>query len=97
MPTSQKTIARNAVLRELDIKTDPSGKSIAFSIRFCKRNGETVFLPRAVTSGAGINRNLSVNRERGFLPVDTNFRQTGHVYPVNIDNLLEYNNMLIKL
>jgi hypothetical protein len=97
MQTSQKTIARNAVLRELDIKENPGGKPRTFSIRFCLRSGETVFIPRAVTSGTGINRNQAVNRERGFLPVDVNYRSTGHVYPVNIDNILEYNNMLIKL
>jgi hypothetical protein len=91
------SIKRNAVLRELDIKENIDGSARTFSVRFCKRDGETVFIPNAVTSGAGINRNMSANRERGFMPVDSRFRKIGHVYPVLIDNLLEYNNMIIRL
>ena len=90
-------IRRNAVLKEFDIRENPDGVPIVFSIRFVKRNGETVFLPRAVISGAGINRNMFLTRERGFLPVDERFHSIGHVYPVNIDNLLEYNGLTITL
>jgi hypothetical protein len=93
----QKRIARNAVLRELDIKENPDGSARTFSVRFCKRDGETVFIPLAVTTGTGINRNVSHNRERGFLPVNKQLHKVGHVYPVNIDNILEYNNMLVKI
>jgi hypothetical protein len=90
-------IKRNAVLHELDIKEDENGLPHCFSIRFCTRSGEVVYIPRAVTSGAGINRNMANNRERGFLPVDANFHKTGHVYPCLIDNILEYNNMKVRL
>jgi len=91
------TIKRNQVLRELDIKEDEKGVPHTFSIKFCTRSGEVVFLTRAVTSGAGINRNMAANRERGFLPVDVSFHKIDHVYPCLIDNILEYNNMTVKL
>jgi hypothetical protein len=91
------TIRRNAALREIDIRENPDGTPRVFSVRFVKLDGETVYLTRAVVSGTGINRNMKVLRERGFLPVDQRFHATGHVYPVNIDNILEFNNLKVIL
>ena len=92
-----KTIKRNAALREIDIRENPDGTPRVFSVRFVKRNGEPVYLHRAVASGSGMNRNMGILRERGFLPVDDRFHATGHVYPVNIDNILEYNGIPVTL
>lgn len=80
---------RADVLREYDIKSDPHGKQIAFSIRFMKINGESVFLPRAVATG--LNWNVSESRMRGIRPVNSELDPIGHIYPVCIDNITEWN------
>lgn len=82
-------IRRVDVLREYDIKEDNRGKQVVFSIRFVKVNGESVFLPRAVATG--LNMNVSESRMRGVRPVDPKGDKTGHIYPVRIDNILEWN------
>ena len=90
-----KKIRRNKVLKYLDIKETPTGEQISFSIVFIKKNGERVFLPRAVATGLPFS--LKTNRMRGVVPIDSDGEKTGHVYPVNIDNILEYNSMEVLL
>ena len=69
------TIKRNLVLKELDIKEDPTtGKQRVFSITFDKKNGERVYYPRAVS--CGLNMDLKANRCRGILAVDKNGKVT---------------------
>lgn len=82
-------IRRADVLREYDIKEDKRGKQVVFSIRFVKKNGESVFLPRAVATG--LPWNVAATRMRGVRPVDIAGNKTGHIYPVRIDNILEWN------
>jgi hypothetical protein len=93
MPNS--TIRRGSVLKQLDIKETRSGKPATFSISFCTSKGERVFLPRAMS--VGLPWNLKNNRQRGILPVDQDFNKTGHVYPVSIDLILEFNNQEVVL
>ena len=57
------TIRRNLVLKEYEIKETPDGKQVTFSIKFVKKNGELVFIPRAVA--AGLPFNGKDNRMRG--------------------------------
>lgn len=83
------TIRRNYALREYDIKETPSGRQMTFSIKFIKKDGEIVFLPRAVA--CGLPYNLKDNRARGVIAVDNKGDKTGHAYPVNIDLMLEWN------
>ncbi len=83
------------MLKMLDIKETPSGGQVTFSIVFIKKNGERVFLPRAVSSG--LPYSMSANRLRGVLPVDSSGDKVGHVYPVNIDLILEFNSMEVML
>jgi hypothetical protein len=90
-----QTIRRNIALREFDIKETPSGKQVIFSIRFIKKNGESVFLPRAVASG--LSYDLKKNRLRGVVAVDAKGNKIGHVYPVNIDLITEWNSQTIVL
>jgi hypothetical protein len=90
-----QAIRRNIALRELDIKETPSGKQVIFSIRFIKKNGESVFLPRAVACGLACN--LKENRLRGVVAVDAKGNKIGHVYPVSIDLITEWNNKTIVL
>jgi hypothetical protein len=87
MSNNITTIRRNLALKEYDIKETPRGDQVVFSIKFIKKNGERVFLPRAVASG--LRMDLSKNRMRGVLPVDERGEKSGHVYPVRIDNIVE--------
>lgn len=89
------TILRAQALREMDIKEDPYGKPITYSIKFIKKDGSIVFLPRAMT--VGLRMNMKKSRFRGVLPVDDKNNSVGHVYPVNIDNILEFNSNSVRL
>ncbi len=83
------------MLRELDIKTNPDDSPVVFSIVFVKKNGERVFLIKAIKTG--LRFNVSDLRMRGIQPVDSDNRPAGHVYPVLIDNILEFNGMEVIL
>ncbi|HAQ20100.1 MAG TPA: hypothetical protein DCR40_12850 [Prolixibacteraceae bacterium] len=90
-----ETIRRNLVLKELEIKETPQGKQIVFSIKFVKKDGELIFMPRAVATG--LKMNIKENRMRGVLPVDENENACGHVTPVSIDSLIEYNGIKVRM
>lgn len=86
------TIKRNLVLKELDIKEDPTtGKQRVFSITFDKKNGERIYYPRAVS--CGLNMDLKANRCRGILAVDKNGNAISHPTPVGIDRIIKYNDL----
>jgi len=89
------SIRRADVLREYDIKSDPKGKQVTFSIRFIKINGESVFIPRAIATG--LPWNVAQSRMRGARPVNSNGDATGHIYPVRIDNIMEWNGKRVIL
>lgn len=97
MATEQtvKIIRRIEVLREYDIKESPSGKQMFFSIKFINKSGELVFLPRAIA--VGLPWNVSGNRQRGVMPVDIKGEKIGHIYPVRIDNIIEWNSKRVTL
>jgi len=88
-------IRRNLMLKALDIKETPSGSQVSFSMVFIKKDGERVFLPRAVSTG--LPYSLSANRLRGILPIDQHGNKSGHVYPVSIDLILEFNSLEVLL
>jgi len=90
-----QTIRRNLVLKEYEGKETPDSKQRTFSIKFVKKNGELVFIPRAVASGLPFNG--KDNRMRGVLPVDSDNKASGHVTPVHIDGIIEWNGKKIKL
>ena len=90
-----QTIRRNLALKEYEIKEAPDGKQTIFSIRFVKKNGEIVFIPRAVAAGLPFNN--KDNRMRGVLPVDGDNNSSGHVTPVHIDGIIEWNGKKIRL
>lgn len=91
----KQSIRRNLALKEYEIKETPDGKQVTFSIRFVKKNGELVFIPRAVA--AGLPFNGKNNRMRGFLPVDSDNNASGHITPVHIDGIIEWNGKKVKL
>ena len=90
-----QTIRRNLALKENEIKETTDGKQVTFSIKFVKKNGELVFIPRAIA--AGLPFNGKDNRMRGILPVDSDNNASGHVTPVYIDGIIEWNGKKIKL
>ena len=90
-----QSIRRNLALKEYEIKETPDGRLNIFSIRFVKKNGEIVFIPRAVA--AGLQFNGKDNRMRGVLPVDVDNNASGHVTPVHIDGIIEWNGKKIRL
>lgn len=90
-----ESIRRNIALREYDIKETPQGRQVIFSIKFLKKNGELIFLPKAVASG--LHFNMKENRMRGVVAIDNNGDKIGHIYPVNIDLILEWNGKQIVL
>jgi hypothetical protein len=89
------TIRRNLALREFEVKETPNGKQVVFSIKFVKKDGELVFMPMAVA--AGLKFNMKENRMRGVVPVDANGTACGHVTPVHIDGLIEWNGMKVRM
>jgi len=89
------TIRRNLVLKEYEIKETPEGKQIVFSIKFVKKNGELIFIPRAVA--AGLRFNQKENRMRGILPVDSTNNAVGHVTPAHIDGIVAWNGKRVKM
>jgi hypothetical protein len=91
----EQKIYRNIALKEYDVKETPDGKPVTFSIKFVKKNGELVFIPRALA--AGLRFNVKDNRMRGVLPVDMNNEPSGHVTPVHIDGMTEWNGKKIKM
>lgn len=95
MNKKNDTIRRVHLLKEYDIKETPAGRQVVFSIKFVKENGELVFLPRAVASG--LRFNSTAFRMRGVLPVDMDMQAAGHVYPVNIDLIVEWNGKKVIL
>ena len=87
-------IKRNLVLKELDIKENPiSGEQNVFSILFDKKDGERVYLPRAVS--CGLNMNLKANRMRGVIAIDKNGNRISHPTPVGIDRIIKFNNLTV--
>jgi hypothetical protein len=89
------TIKNISVLKEFDNKESSKGRRNVFSIKFSKKNGEIVFLPRAIT--CGLKANLKRNRLRAVMPVDEKIEKIGHVYPVSIDSIIEFNGMRVIL
>lgn len=89
------TIRRAQALREMEIKETPGGKLNTFSIKFIKKNGEIVFLPKAISTG--LKFNMKSTRYRGVAGVDDQGEFITHIYPVHIDNIIEFNNNNVKL
>jgi hypothetical protein len=90
-----ETIKRAQALREMEIKESPDGKQLTFSIKFEKKDGSLIFIPKAIPTG--LKMNMKLNRMRGVMAVDDRFDKVGHVYPVHIDNIYELNGKQVTL
>ena len=89
------TIRRNMVLKQIDAAEDPLGRKITFSLKFTKKDGELVYMPKA--QSCGLKFNQKDNRMRGIIPVDANGNLAGHPTPVHIDALIEFNGLKIRM
>lgn len=90
-----KTVRRSDVLHEMDVHEDSTGKCSYFSISFYKKDGELVLLPRA--RACGLNMDMEKNRVRGVQQIDANGNAVGHIYPVCIDNIREFNGKRVNI
>ena len=79
----------NLVLADMDERTLPSGKTKTFSIRFCTSKGELVYLHRAIS--CGLRFDMKKHDYKAVQAVDALCRPSGHVYPVWIHSIFEYN------
>lgn len=90
-----KTVRRADVLREMDVHEDANGRRAYFSISFYKKDGELVSLPRA--RACGLNMDMAKNRVRGVQQIDAKGNAVGHIYPVCIDNICEFNGQRVNI
>lgn len=74
-----------------------TGKKHIYSIKFADKQGVVIrFFPQAYTTGSG-RGNDYVNRMRGVQPCCLQGNPEGHIYPVSIDRIFEFNGMKVKL
>ena len=90
-----ETIRRHEALSDMEIHEDNQGKKHIFSIRFVNKSGEVVYLPYAFSSG--LKADMKKSRLRGATPCSPTGISTGHVTPVSIDNIIEYNHQTVIL
>ena len=93
---ADKIIKRNLVLELMAIRETPDGKKHLYSIKFADKQGVIRFFPQAYTTGSG-RGNDYVNRMRGVQPCCLQGNPEGHIYPVSIDRIFEFNGMKVKL
>jgi len=60
-----------------------------------EKNGELAFIPRAVA--AGLPFSAKDKRMRGVLPFDSENNASGHITPVHIEGINEWNGKKIKM
>lgn len=89
------TIRRNLVLKQIDAAEDPFGRKLTFSLKFTKKDGELVYMPKA--QSCGLKFNMKDNHMRGIQPVDAEGKPSGHPTPVHIDSLIEFNGLKIRM
>ncbi len=83
------------MLAEIEMPETASHKTKYFAIQFYKKNGELVSLQRA--RACGLRMNMTENRVRGVQQVDGSGNAIGHIYPVCIDNIREFNGIRVKI
>lgn len=86
----KEPITRQQMLQMLDIRQTPEGRPIVYSAKFVEASGKLRFFPQCIVCGAG-RMNIKQQRVRGLQPCDCKGNPEGHVYPVRIDNILEFN------
>ena len=90
-----ETIRRHEVLTDMELHEENQGKKHIVSIRVVNKSGEVVYLPYAFSSG--LKADMKKSRLRGATPCSPTGIPTGHVLPISIDNILEYNHKTVML
>lgn len=85
----KEKILRNTALADMDIRYAMDGKRRTFSIKFVSMTGKLYFFPNAFACGCK-GMDMKTNRVRGVQPCDCKGEPEGHVYPVKIDNIVEF-------
>jgi len=89
------SIRRNLALKECEIKVTPDGQQVKFSIKFVTKGGEIIFIPCVIA--AGLRFDMKYYCMRGVLPIDSENNASGHVTPVHIDEIIEWNGKKVRL
>lgn len=90
------TITRKEVLAEMDIRENIDGSKRIFSMKFISDAGKLYFIPKAYACGAG-RMNQKLYRKRGIQPCDCRGNSEGHIYPVDVDLIKEYNGLTVTM
>lgn len=91
MMNAKEPITRRQMLDMLDIRRKPDGRPFVYSCKFVEASGKLRFFPQCTVCGAG-KMNMKQERVRGLQPCDCKGTPDPgtHVYPVRIDNILEF-------
>jgi hypothetical protein len=95
MTEEKKTIRRNLVLSQTNIKILPDGRRHIFSIKFVDAKGKLRYFPQAYS--CGLPYDMKSHRLIAIQPCDCKGNAEGHVYPVNIDMIVLFKNMEVIL
>ena len=87
---AKKRMEARTMLAEMDIRTDRYGHKRIFSTKIVTTGGKLYFYPTAYACGCG-QMNMKELRYRGIQPCDCKGNPEGHVIPVKITNIIEFN------
>jgi hypothetical protein len=91
--TQKRNTRLNAVLSEINEKLLPNGKRKVFSIKFVLKTGELVYMHRACA--AGLRTNMKANDLKAVVAVNERGEDIGHITPVWIHSIIEFNSNTI--
>jgi hypothetical protein len=94
--STMNTIMLQVVLADIEEKKTPDGKIKTFSIKFVLKNGELVYVMRAIKTGL-YRMNQGKNHYRGIVAVDKQNNWIGHPTPVHIFKIIEYNGIKVSI
>jgi hypothetical protein len=86
----KKIMDARTMLADMDIRTDKYGHRRMFSVKLITTKGKLYFLPQAYACGVA-NMDMKKYRYRGVQPCDCKANPEGHLIPVKITNIIEYN------
>jgi len=89
------TIKLQVVLADMEVKKLPDGKIKTFSIKYVLKNGELVFIRRAMKTG--LRFNMYSKMMKGVVAVDGDGNWIGHPTPVCIWKIIEYNGFKVSI
>ena len=94
MAVRKRNTPLNVILEEWDEKILPNGKQKVFSVLFCNKKGELQYVSRGVACGLTHNKMKNFSF-KAVQPIDENNEACGHVIPVWIHAIFEFNNFKV--